>query len=96
MNKALEKAIERAGGQSALARTVSDVSGDNIRQGHVGQWRNSKRGVPAQYVHIIERHYGIPAEELRPDAWPRGWMHERYARIQKLVAPLRNREGASA
>lgn len=58
--KALKKAIEKAGGQTALARAIGST------QGHVSQWLRRKK-VPADKVLKIERVTGVARAELRPD-----------------------------
>jgi DNA-binding transcriptional regulator YdaS (Cro superfamily) len=60
---AIHKAVEAAGGQSALARALGK------RQSTVWDW--VKRGnVPAEHVAGIEAATGIPRHVLRPDLWP--------------------------
>ena len=64
-HQALSLAIDRAGGQVALA--------DKIRtsQSNVWHWlKRSKRGAPAEYVMPIEEHTGVPRHLLRPDIFP--------------------------
>jgi DNA-binding transcriptional regulator YdaS (Cro superfamily) len=57
---ALEKAIEKAGSVSAFARA--------IRVAVTTPWMWKQRGnVPAEYCPRIERAFGTPCEELRPD-----------------------------
>ena len=59
---ALKQAIERAGGQTELAKAIGTT------QGHVSQWL--RRGkVPADKVLLIERATGVPRYELRPDVF---------------------------
>jgi len=57
---ALQEAIQKAGGQTSLARAIGST------QGHVSQW--IRRGkVPADKVLKIERVTGVSREKLRPD-----------------------------
>lgn len=59
---ALKRAIDKAGGQTDLARAIGTT------QGHVSQWL--RRGkVPADKVLLIERATGVPRQELRPDVF---------------------------
>jgi DNA-binding transcriptional regulator YdaS (Cro superfamily) len=59
-DEALKEAIQKAGGQTSLARAIGST------QGHVSQW--IRRGkVPADKVLKIERATGVPRERLRPD-----------------------------
>ena len=59
---ALEAAIQRAGGQSALARALG------VKQPVVANWL--ARQVPAGRVLSIETATGVPRTELRPDIYP--------------------------
>lgn len=60
---ALNRAIEKAGGISALAKSL-DLSGHAV----IHQWRLNR--VPAEQCPRIESLTGVPCEELRPDiAW---------------------------
>lgn len=61
--KALRKAIDRAGGQTALATLIGKT------QGHISKWLE-REYVPAECVIPIERATGIPRHELRPDLYP--------------------------
>jgi len=60
---ALSRAIEKLGGQSALARACG------VKQGHVWHWLNKSRRVPGDYVLTIEEATGgaVTRYELRPD-----------------------------
>jgi len=59
--KALERAVEVAGGQSALARAVK------VRQGHVWSWLNRSKRVDAKYAIPVEQATGVSRHRLRPD-----------------------------
>jgi len=61
---ALELAIERAGGQSALARAIGKS------QGHVWHWVKVAKRAPAEAVLAIETATGVSRSELRPDVYP--------------------------
>jgi DNA-binding transcriptional regulator YdaS (Cro superfamily) len=56
----LDRAIQIAGGPTAMARTMN-LSGHQV----VYQWKQTR--VPAEYCPEIERLYKVPCEELRPD-----------------------------
>jgi len=58
--QALEQAIERANGITALARAIPVKSHTVIQQ-----WRANR--VPSDYCPRIERLTGVPCEHLRPD-----------------------------
>ncbi len=62
---ALERAIEEAGSQLALARKLG------TSQSNVWTWlKQSKRGAPAEWVLAIEAVTGVSRHELRPDLYP--------------------------
>ena len=66
MNKdALRKAVEIAGGQTALAGQIGKT------QGHISKWLQ-RGNIPPESVLPIERATGIPRHELRPDIYPAG------------------------
>lgn len=64
-NKALTRAVEICGGQSALARAVG------VKQAHVWNWLNVSKRVPADHVPAIEKATGgkVTRRDLRPDLW---------------------------
>lgn len=70
--KALESAIEAAGGQAALARALASATGKPIRQGHIWAWLNRTHLIPAEYVLVIEgiTELKVTRHELRPDLYP--------------------------
>jgi hypothetical protein len=58
----LRRAIEIAGGQTALAAAIG------VRQSHISYWLlKSESGVPAERALDIERATGVGRHELRPD-----------------------------
>ncbi|MBS7818678.1 hypothetical protein B9T11_07960 [Wohlfahrtiimonas chitiniclastica] len=64
MKAKLMEAIDRAGGQTALARKLG------IKQGHIGSWvHRFKKAPPAEYVLKIESITGISRHDLRPDVF---------------------------
>jgi DNA-binding transcriptional regulator YdaS (Cro superfamily) len=63
----LQKAIEIAGGQSALARECS------VAQAHVWHWlHRANSRVPAEHCIAIEKATGgrVTRHDLRPDIYP--------------------------
>ena len=60
---ALERAIEIAGGQAALARAI------NVSQPTIGYWLHEKGQVPGDQAPAVAKATGVPLEELRPDLW---------------------------
>lgn len=61
----LSKAIEVAGGQSALGRLIG------VRQQAIYSWVHGTGRAPAERVLAIEKATGVPRHELRPDIYPR-------------------------
>lgn len=69
--EAIAKAVETAGGQSALARAISSKPGA-VKQGQVWDWVNRDSGAPAEHCPAIERVTGVRCEDLRSDlTWTR-------------------------
>ncbi|WP_372382155.1 YdaS family helix-turn-helix protein [Xanthomonas sp. NCPPB 1068] len=64
----LERAVAAAGGQSALARTLSTAE-RVVRQGHVWAWINRPLPVPAEFCRPIEAATGVSRHDLRPDVF---------------------------
>ena len=61
--EALERAIEKAGGISALAARIG------VAASAPSMWKSRAR-IPAEHCPAIERETGVTCEELRPDvAW---------------------------
>jgi hypothetical protein len=61
IDPALLRALQNAGGATAIARALG------ITPQAVGQWRK----VPAERVIELERVSGVPRHDLRPDLYPR-------------------------
>ena len=62
---ALEKAVAAVGSQKALAERIG------VSQGHVWYWlKRSVKGVPSEYVLLIESETGVSRHDLRPDIYP--------------------------
>ena len=62
--QALERAIEVAGGQSALARIC------HCTQAAVWKWVKKGRPLPAEHVITVEAETGVSRHALRPDIYP--------------------------
>lgn len=60
----LQKAINIAGSQSALARAIG------VTQAHIWNWLNRNKKVPASQVIKIEKAVGVSRHDLRPDIYP--------------------------
>lgn len=69
MSSALERAIEIAGGLSALAERI----GGSVKPQHIINWRN--RGVPVDRVKEIVRAVEgrVSPHELAPEIYPKGF-----------------------
>lgn len=63
---ACERAKELAGGPSALAKALRNVSPQPVSSQAVSQWKR----VPAERVIDVERVTGVPRQDLRPDLYP--------------------------
>jgi DNA-binding transcriptional regulator YdaS (Cro superfamily) len=62
---ALDRAIQKAGSQEALAELIG------VKQQHVSYWLNKGRQrVPAEHCAAIEAATGVAKHELRPDVFP--------------------------
>lgn len=62
--ESLQKAIDAAGGQNALARIC------NTSQPRIWNWLHRDKIVPAEYVLLIEKATGVSRTELRCDLYP--------------------------
>lgn len=79
---ALRRAVEKVGGQSALARACG------VKQGHVWHWLNKSLRVPAEHVLAVEAATkgGVSRHELRPDIF--GNEHNRPKPSASQDAPV--------
>lgn len=66
---ALIEAIEVAGGQSELARKLTEISTKPVKQQQVWNWLHREKKPPAKQASAIESITGIPKERLRPDVF---------------------------
>jgi TorA maturation chaperone TorD len=64
--QALARAVELAGGQSALARAIGKS------QSHIWHWLKVAKRVPAEAAVAIEKATGVSRQELRPDLYAEG------------------------
>lgn len=62
--EALLACRNQAGSDSQLARDLE------VSQPRVWRWINQSKQMPAEYVLLAERLYGIPRHHLRPDIYP--------------------------
>lgn len=61
----LERAVEKAGSQSAFARLLG------VSQPSVWAWIKGRKLLPAEHVLKVEAETGISRHDLRPDIYPR-------------------------
>ncbi len=66
---ALKEAIEIAGGQSELARKISQASSSNVKQQQVWNWLNREQKTPSKHVLFVEKVTGVSRVRLRPDLY---------------------------
>jgi DNA-binding transcriptional regulator YdaS (Cro superfamily) len=81
---ALERACKAAGSQTQLGRLLGR------QKAAVSRWK--REGIPAEVCPEIERHTGVPCEELRPDvAWVRvkdkNWPNPKGRPLMDVAAP---------
>lgn len=66
----LKKAIDKSGGQTHLAKLITDISGKTVKQQQVWNWLNRNKRIPSDKVLLVELATGIPRDQLRPDLYP--------------------------
>ena len=71
MNHGIAKAVELAGGQTALARLLERETGQKCGQGRVWNWLTETHPVPAEWAVRIEDALAgeVHRSEIRPDLW---------------------------
>lgn len=74
--QALERAVELAGGQSALARAIGKS------QSHIWHWLKVAKRVPAEAAVAIEKATGVSRKDLRPDLYVEGMGASEHAMEQ--------------
>lgn len=77
--EAVAEAVNRAGGQTALARKLK------VKQGHVWDWLNRPSGPPLEHCYAIEIETGVPCESLRGDVQ---WQRDDEGRVIAYTVPL--------
>ncbi len=74
--KALERAVKLAGGQTALARQLSQFMRlkKPLKQAHIYNWLYRDKTTPYRYVIPIEKLLDgkVTRHQLRPDVYPDG------------------------
>lgn len=66
MDKAIKRAIEEAGGPTALSRAISEVTPETITPQAISLWKIC----PIKWVLAVSRITGVKRYELRPDIYP--------------------------
>jgi DNA-binding transcriptional regulator YdaS (Cro superfamily) len=66
--EALCLAVSKAGTQEEFAEKIG------VCQATVSNWVNRSKQLPAEYVLLTERLYGVSRHDLRPDIYPREYM----------------------
>lgn len=70
--EALAACVRKAGSISAMGRDLG------IPQSTMSRIYNSSKQMPAEYVLMAERLYGVSRHDLRPDIYPRECMVDRF------------------
>ncbi|WP_234179196.1 transcriptional regulator [Sphingopyxis sp. NFH-91] len=65
--EALNRIVEIAGSQSEAARRLA------VPQPTFWKWLQSSKRLPAEYVLLAEREFGVSRHDLRPDIYPRNY-----------------------
>lgn len=68
IDAAMDRAINQAGGMTALARIMTARTGKKTLAGSILHWKRSR--VPAERVLDLEAVTGISRHEFRPDIYP--------------------------
>ena len=85
--EALQKAINFAGGQSALAEKLTALSSELVSQARVWNWLKRDRKAPVEFCALIEQIVGgvVTRQMLCPDDWQAIWpelaQNQAYANI---------------
>lgn len=66
---ALQKAVNKAGGQTELAKLI-DPDQKKVKQQNVWVWLNRDKKTSAKWVAKVSQATGVPCHELRPDIFP--------------------------
>lgn len=70
--KRISQAIDKAGGQTAVAEKLSKLTGRRVRQSKVSMWLHRRR-IPPEWVIPLETVLDCPLKrhDIRPDLYPR-------------------------
>lgn len=67
--EALQKAVDIAGGQTELAKSI-DPTQKKLRQQNIWTWLNRDKKTSAKWVVKVSQATGVSCHELRPDIFP--------------------------
>ncbi|PLT21536.1 transcriptional regulator [Psychrobacter sp. MES7-P7E] len=67
--EALQKAVETAGGQTELAKSI-DPNQEKLKQQNIWNWLNRDKKTSAKWVVKVSQATGVSCHELRPDIFP--------------------------
>ena len=75
MNPKLQEACDLTGGQTALAKVLTELTGEVVTQQRVRNWLFRDDDVPAEFAPSIEQAtFGqVTRRDLRPNDWQRIW-----------------------
>ncbi len=75
MSDPIQKACDKAGGQTALANSLSGLTGKVVTQQRIRNWLARGNRVPAEYCAAIEQVTGgaVSRRDMRPDDWHLIW-----------------------
>lgn len=62
---AFKRALDAVGGQTAMARRLTDITGHKFTQRRVWAWKD-RGNVPAKWVPYISSVSGVPAGDINP------------------------------
>lgn len=85
MDTPLEKAVDLAGGQTALARVLSGDQPGRVKQGHVWTWLYREKRAPVEWCPAIEAATGVRCEVLRPDTL---WTRDASGKVTGYHVPI--------
>lgn len=75
MNLMIQKACALVGGQTALAKTLTRLTGQEVTQQRVRNWMARGDNVPAEFMAAIEQATKgqITRKKMRPKDWRSIW-----------------------
>lgn len=92
MNITIQKACDAVGGQTALAKLISTITGKEITQQRVRNWAARGDSVPTEFIAAIEQATDgkVTRKDMRPNDWQTIWPElaavEHHAEISESEA----------